>query len=413
MHAMERNERHGMTDADKKNFFISYAYSDRAWAEWIAWQLERADYSTFQAGDFVVGQNLIHQVRQALVHCERVIAVLTPRYLTSSFAEQEWMAAFEKDPTGATGFLLPIRVEECALTGLLAQIVYIDLVGLNEAEARERLLLSLRMAQRAKTSSLPKFPRTDRTPGAEVSFPQVMPSFWNLPTRDSFFTDREELLEKMHECFASAPTTAQVAQVLTGLGGSGKTSLAIEYAYRLRSKYKLAWLLNAESQASLLAGFASLTHVLSLPEKILEKKGFVIDVLYQALEGNSPWLLIFDEASEPELLQPFLRRSTGGHILVTSRNPRWCNVAQSWEVNVWTRRISTIFLMEHTGDTDPVGAEMVADACGDLPLALKYAVGYCSSTKTTLRKYLELLKNSFEGRRAQISFSVDLGLSRL
>ncbi len=107
-----------------KDFFISYTRADQAWAEWIAWQLEAAGYTTvIQAWDFRPGSNFVEAMQQASAAAERTIAVLSPDYLTSPFTRPEWQAAFAQDPTGEKGLLLPVRARECdlQLKGLLPQ----------------------------------------------------------------------------------------------------------------------------------------------------------------------------------------------------------------------------------------------------------------------------------------------------
>ena len=123
------------------DFFISYTGVDRSWAEWIAWVLEEAQYTTvIQAWDFGVGANFVQEMDAAAKKAERTIAVLSPDYFQSRFTPSEWQAAFRRDPTGAQRLLVPVRVRECDVDGLLGGIVYIDLVGLEAEAARERLL---------------------------------------------------------------------------------------------------------------------------------------------------------------------------------------------------------------------------------------------------------------------------------
>ena len=83
--------------------------------------------------------------------------MLTHAYFESGFARAEWYSAFAKDAAGEARLLLPVRVQECDVEGLLGQIIYIDLAGLEEAQARERLLAGVRQA-RAKPSLPPRFP---------------------------------------------------------------------------------------------------------------------------------------------------------------------------------------------------------------------------------------------------------------
>jgi TIR domain len=148
----------------KIDFFISYASADAEWAEWIGWVLEEQKLSIrLQAWDFVAGSNFVLEMQRAAAEAARTVAVLSPAYLKSTFAAPEWAAAFANDPQGINRLLLPVRVRECEPAGLLKAIVYIDLVGLNENGARQRLLDALR-GRRAKPSTRPRFPAASGTP---------------------------------------------------------------------------------------------------------------------------------------------------------------------------------------------------------------------------------------------------------
>ena len=137
------------------DFFVSYTTRDQAWAEWIAWVLEQAGYRTvIQAWDFRPGSNFVTQMNNAIISAQRTIAVLSNNYLNSGFAHAEWVAAFAKDPKGEKGLLIPIRIDDCRIEGLLKTIIYIDLVGLTEITAREILLRGLSSA-RNKPSPYP------------------------------------------------------------------------------------------------------------------------------------------------------------------------------------------------------------------------------------------------------------------
>jgi hypothetical protein len=141
------------------DFFVSYTATDEAWAEWLAWALEEAGFSTvLQKWDFAAGSNFVLEMQKAAAQARRTIAVLSPDYLTKSrFGAAEWAAAFAADPDGQRRGLVPARVKECVVDGLLKPIVYIDLVGLGEAEAKQRLLDNL-TGTRRKPVQRPSFP---------------------------------------------------------------------------------------------------------------------------------------------------------------------------------------------------------------------------------------------------------------
>jgi hypothetical protein len=154
----------------ERDFFISYTSTDGAWAEWIAWQLEEAGYTTvLQEWDFVPGSNFVVEMDKAAQQAKRTIAVLSSSYLAASFTQPEWGSAFADDPTGATRKLVPVRVAECDPRGLLGQVVYLDLVGLREDQARTRLLAGI--GERLKPSEAPVFPGTVHAGEPSPAFP--------------------------------------------------------------------------------------------------------------------------------------------------------------------------------------------------------------------------------------------------
>lgn len=149
-----------------KDFFLSYNKADLSWAEWVAWTLEEAGYTTvIQSWDFRPGENFVLKMQSATIECNQTIAVLSPDYLASLFTQSEWSAAFAPDPLSQKRKLLPVRVELCEPPGLLQTIIYCDLVGLDKTAAREVLLKAVRN-DRTKPVNPPDFPGSD-----EIDYP--------------------------------------------------------------------------------------------------------------------------------------------------------------------------------------------------------------------------------------------------
>lgn len=159
---------------DKADFFISFSKADRAWAEWIAWELEEEDLgykAVFQPWDFRPGGNFALSMQRAAKKADRTLAVLSPDYLESLYSQAEWAAAFASDPDGTRGKLVPVRVREVQLEGLQLPINYIDLVGLDEEAARAELRSGLAPG-RAKPRTRPYFPGSGRRlGGSPPAFP--------------------------------------------------------------------------------------------------------------------------------------------------------------------------------------------------------------------------------------------------
>jgi hypothetical protein len=140
-----------------KDFFISYNRFDVQWATWIAWILEEANFSVFiQAWDFRPGGNFILDMQRAMSESRMTIAVLSDTYLKSAYTQPEWAAAFVDDPVSLQRKLIPVRVKSCQPEGLLKPLVYVDLLGVSEAEAKRRILDM--MQERVKPDTKPAFP---------------------------------------------------------------------------------------------------------------------------------------------------------------------------------------------------------------------------------------------------------------
>ncbi len=380
-----------------KDFFVSYTNADVQWAEWIAWTLEQEGYATtIQAWDFRPGSNFVLEMQRALLECERVIAVLSPRYLASKFAAEEWSAAIASDPTGDK--LVPIRIEPCDNEGLLRARVYIDLVGADEATARQRLLAGVQR-ERAKPATAPAFPTS-----APRRFPGTPPAIWNIPfPRNPHFTGRDDELRELHNALAAGQATALTQpQTIHGLGGVGKTHLAVEYAYRFAAEYDLVWWVRADAPLSIATDLALLAAPLQLPQRDERDQRVVVQAVLDYLRGSEKsfaptprWLIIFDNAEDPRDLRPFLPQGRGS-ILITSRNPNWGALARPLEVQTLPRDKAIEFLLARTGLPCPSkmgegggeGAGELADALGCLPLALEQAAAYIEASGISFADYL-------------------------
>jgi TIR domain len=150
--------------AYSKDFFVSYNKADRRWAEWIAWVLEAEGYTTvIQEWDFKPGGNFVVEMDNATKQCERTIAVVSQDYLDAEFTVPEWATQFAQDPKGLGRRLVPVRVTPCDIEGLLGQVIYCDLAGLDEEVARKRLLAQLSPG-RTKPAVAPRFPGITKEP---------------------------------------------------------------------------------------------------------------------------------------------------------------------------------------------------------------------------------------------------------
>jgi len=378
----------------RKDFFISRTGADKGWAEWVAWQLDEAGYSVvLQDWDFRPGQNFVVQMDQAAQVAKRTIAILSPNYLTVAFTAPEWAAAFVSDPKGEEGRLIPVRVRECVLDGLLKAVIYIDLVGMSQEDAKERLLNGIKLGP-AKPLAPPAFPgERPRVVPQQPRFPGALPPVWNVPhLRNRNFIGREDLLKELRSTLESGQHAA-VTQAITGLGGVGKTQLAMEYAFRHTGEYDLVWWMRAEEPATLAVDYAQLATELALPARDLPAQSQVIAGVRRWLGENGGWLLVFDNVDSSEEIRPYLPQSITGHVLITSRNPNWMATALALPVPAWEREETVEFLCRRIKQTDKAIADELAKELGDLPLALEQAAAYMETTGRTMADYLDLFRH--------------------
>ncbi len=383
-----------MTDVGA-DFFVSYTSADRPWAEWIAWELEAAGYRTIvQAWDMQPGSNFVVEMQHATRAAERTIAVLSPAFLESAYCEAEWAAAFAKDPVGRRRALVPVRVRDCDPDGLLGPIVCVDVVGLSEAASRDALLGGLKV--RAKPDRAPAFPAAGAGGASveRVARPvEGGAAIFKLPVSARTFSGCARELKRLAAALRGEGRVAVVA--VNGIGGVGKTQLAARYARTHRDDYDVVWWVRAEQPQTLRSDLAALAARLALPEAVGSDEQATIVALRTWFERNARWLVIFDNAPNPDAVAGELVDGEAGHVLITSRAfADWGRVAAtSLRLDVWSPAEARAFLRARTGERDRVALDAVAEALGHLPLALEQAAAYSTTLAITLGGYVERLRD--------------------
>jgi hypothetical protein len=291
------------SSAARIDFFVSYTGADEAWATWVAAALEKAGRTvSLQAWDSPAGTNFVVWINEQMAAARWTIAICSPAYFDSHWCAQEWTGAL------AGMKLIPLRVADCPLPPVLATVSYRDLYGVDEDAARRRLWEATGLARPARLST--GFPGGEARPedgAGGVPFPGRQPAIFNVPPRLRYFTGRHDLLDRLRAGLADRSPVAVTA--LRGLGGVGKTQVAIEYAHRHAAEFDLVWWVEAE-QASLVGErLADLADRLGLPTtgRVPDDANAVLD----ALRRRERWLLVFDNAEDPDALRPWLPAGPG------------------------------------------------------------------------------------------------------
>ncbi|MEE4594474.1 FxSxx-COOH system tetratricopeptide repeat protein [Streptomyces sp. DSM 41524] len=192
--------------------------------------------------------------------------------------------------------------------------------------------------------------------------------------------------------------THVVAQAMSGLGGIGKSTLALHFAHTHRSDYTAVWWIDAETPETITSSLAQLTtrvnagtNTSSLPSAVLAEWALTW------LDSHPGWLLVFDNATHPDHLAPYLARLTSGDHLITSRlTYGWHDLAATpLHLDVLTPPAATNLLHQLAGpgpSSEAAAAQELADELGYLPLALEQAGAYIRRTRNTYSGYLHRLR---------------------
>ncbi|WP_307036566.1 FxSxx-COOH system tetratricopeptide repeat protein [Streptomyces canus] len=351
-----------------RRWFIRHAGADRAWAEWVGWQLLDAGHQVeLDYWDWGTGENFVLKMNAALER-GRLLALFSPAYFEPErFTTPEWTAVVAMGEK-----ITPVRLSEVEAPAILRPLLSRDLFDLDAAEARRVLLEAVDGPSRPDTE--PPFPGTHavlRQVGASSPrLPGTLPRVRNLPARNAAFTGRDSLLVHLRQALASGQRVA--VQALHGRGGVGKTQLAIEYAHRFAGEYELAWWIPAEDPALIPDQLAQLAARIGAAPTGMPPAA-AVELLLAELGTMSRWLLVFDNAEDPSALAPFLPGGTTGHVLITSRNPHWHTYAAPLNVDTLARTESIALLRAQGAVLPDADADHLAHTLDDLPLALTQA----------------------------------------
>jgi hypothetical protein len=393
------------------DIFVSYTASDKTWAFWIAQELEALGHKHhIHEWEIDGGGNIVAWMEKRLDEADHVLCVISSAYLNAPYSIWElraaqWAAASEKP-----NFALPVFIESCEPPKLLALINRCDLHGLCEADARERLAAFLAPAK--KPAGPMRFPAKTKPmsfPGG-VNAPQkgAQPSRQprNLPfiSLGPLFVGRDKVLDDLRATLV-ASKGALVA--LYGLGGVGKTRLAIEYALRREADYSALLFVPADAPSTLDASLAALAgaEVLDLDERDAPQDPTKIEAVLRWLVDHPTWLMILDNVDDREAVKAVTKlmpRLIGGDVIVTARAANFPAGARLLELEVLNEDAATKFLLERTrglrapGNDDAASARELARELGRLALGLEQAGAHIATERIGFADYLKLWSESRE-----------------
>ena len=243
-------------------------------------------------------------------HTDLLVPFLCADYQRKNWCHLEWRQIRDILFQLEGERIMPFRFDDAPIPGMLSTDGYVMIGDRAPHDVADLILRRLR--SRANQSCTRDGPSRD---------PSFYPTLivWNVPyAKNPFFTGREETLASLRTCLAKSGRAA-LTQALSGMGGIGKTQTAIEYAYRYRDQYRAILWVSADTEITTKTSLVDIGVALGLVDNDDPDHNRTVEAVKQWCDRNSHWLLIFDNADQPQLIKPFLPVAPQGHILLTSR----------------------------------------------------------------------------------------------
>ncbi|MFI6265639.1 FxSxx-COOH system tetratricopeptide repeat protein [Micromonospora sp. NPDC051006] len=356
---------------------VRHVPEDQAWAEWVQAALTAVDLRVV-----TTAADETEPARAGTV--TRDLTLVSRSYLAVHAEPTESRSAGSAGP-------LTVYVDGTTPSPDLPIGAWVSLHEVAAEEAVERLVQLLGVTAPARGGAA-SVVRTARYPGAR-------PLVFNPPSRNTRFTGREQLLRTLREELRAGGNEGTPV-ALRGGPGIGKTQLAIEYAHRFRGAYDIIWWVQADPPQFVDVRVADLGEELGLPRQqtIPEMTRAVRQRLSRPerrADGGVPeqWLLVFDNVDQYEHVRDYLPQGSG-HVLVTTRNPDWGDLARGVDVEAFQQAESVAHLRSRIGERSitVAEAEQVAEAVENVPIFVAMAGAWLADTGTPIPDYLASLE---------------------
>lgn len=368
--------------ADKQHFFVSYAHED---AERVMPQLDwlkSQNYALWYDIEIRPGTTWADELASAIDGSSFVLYYVSANSIISTHCLNEIAYALEAGKP-----VLAVYLEQVDLQG-----------GLRLSMSRTQAVLQWQLKQdeyrtqlRQAVDNLATEVSASATHTGVLAHGPVFKkqAIWQVPLhRNVSFAGREDVLDGISTAYRNAQQPVVLA--LSGLGGVGKSQIALEFTYRnMKDTGLVAWI-RAESAASIETDFVALATALGLPQAGDADIRLVIAAVHGWLEGNDDWFLVLDNVEGPQTVQQYLPRELRGHVLLTTRHQGWGARARAIPVTPFGDAEARDFVMNRTGDSDAESATSLVALLGGLPLALEEATAYMETTGRSIAKYLDL-----------------------
>jgi tetratricopeptide (TPR) repeat protein len=370
--------------------YLSHTPEDRTWADWIAAVLAQRGILVTRTpdGDLSDDDRTSTETEQAAA-APRVIAVLSAAYQRSPYSRAVWEALASVDPARTVPRLIPVLVDSARFQHPWSERVVVDLTRCDAAQATERLLRVL--GDPPKTA--------DHVASPEPPYPRRIPPIWRVPARNASFIERDEELERLHDRLNSNRVTPVVPVALYSVDSGEATEIAVEYAHRFMTDYDIVWWVRSEQARLIAPQLAELAQRMGMRVDSADETALAVREALRLGRPYDRWLMVFDNAGEPDDIRDFLPGGPG-HVIVISRNPAWSRVAEPVEIDVYSREESVRYLRRRVPRLTEADASLLAAELGDLPLAIELAGAWLTETGMVPADYVAELREQLAASTA-------------
>jgi tetratricopeptide (TPR) repeat protein len=384
--------------------FYSYAHKDEklrtALMEHLSTLRRQGYISEWHDRQIVAGTDWAQEIDAHLQSASLILLLISPSFIASDYCYGiEMQLAFERHQAGQAR-VIPIILRPTDLKDTpFAALKFLPVHGkaITTWQNRDEAFLDVARGIRTAIEDL-----SSSTASAQPPVQSLARPLWNIPyRRNPLYTGREHIFERLATMFHTGETSASAQPLaISGLGGIGKTQLAIEYAYRYREYYQQVLWARADTRENLIQEYVAIAEILQLPQHHLQDQPQIVDAVMQWLREQPQWLLILDNADDLGMLRNFLPETYTGHILLTTRAQAIGRVARRIELDRMEQEEGILFLLRRAGildieeplekasSRDQANALTIFQEMDGLPLALDQAGAYIEETACGLTGYL-------------------------
>ena len=392
--------------------FYSYAPEDEQWQKRLEVHLEPLQRQGLIRGwhkrDIHAGTEWKREIDAHLNAAHIILLLVSPDFIASEYCYSfEIIRAIERHELGEA-YIIPVLLRPTDWKGTLfehIQVLPANALPLSKWQDHDEALLDVVKGVR-KVAELVKLSSSSSTSSHTVQQITLRGKHSASPIstipyrRNLFFTNRETLLSQLHRRFSASPSLQ--IQAVNGLGGIGKTQIAIEYAYRYAKEYDSIFWVRADSYDTLTSDFVLLANRIGISEEYVRDQRIVIEFVKRWLASNERWLLVLDNVYNMDMVYDFLPLDGKGHILFTMQAQATGGVARRMEVEKMNPEDGALFVLrraniiepdtslEEVSELDRARAQAISVAMDGLPLALDQAAAYIEETACGLSNYLSL-----------------------